>query len=89
MSPPPKHPGTIHGVMLFEQIILDGEVILEQHKDMVVPSVLDKISEQRVRQAETVMETYKKENDLFKKFIAIYNIDMKRVIRETEEMSNV
>lgn len=76
-------------VMLFEQIIFDGEVILEQHKDMVVPSVLDKISEQRVRQAETAMETYKKENDLFKKFIAIYNIDMKRVIRETEEMSNV
>lgn len=36
-------------VMLFEEIILDGETILEQCKDMVVPSVLDKISEQEVR----------------------------------------
>lgn len=72
-------------VMLFEQIILDGEIILEQFKDMVVPSVLDKISAQRVRQAETERETYKKENDLFKKFLEKYNIDMKRVIKETEE----
>lgn len=76
-------------VILFEEIILDGKIILEQHKDMVVPSILDKISEQRVRQAETAMETYKKENDLFKKILAKYHIDMERVIRETEEKENV
>lgn len=74
-------------VMLFEEIILDGEIVLEQCKDMVVPSVLDKISAQRVRQAEMEREVYKKENDLFKKFIEKYNIDMKRIIRETEEES--
>lgn len=74
-------------VMLFEEIILDGEIILEQCKDMIVPSVLDKISAQRVKQAETERETYKKENDLFRKFLAKYNIDMKRVIKETEEES--
>ena len=72
-------------VMLFEEIILDGETILGQCKDMVVPSVLDKISKQRVKQAEMVMETYKKENELFKKFLEKYHIDMKRVIKETEE----
>lgn len=76
-------------VILFEEIILDGKIILEQHKDMVVPSILDKISEQRVRQAETAMETYKKENDLFRKFLEKYHIDMERVIRETEEKENV
>lgn len=76
-------------VMLFEEIILDGEIILEQNKDMVVPSVLDKISVQRVKQAETERETYKKENDLFRKFLAKYNIDMKRVIKETEDKENV
>ena len=76
-------------VMLFEEIILDGEIILEQNKDMVVPSVLDKISVQRVKQAETEREAYKKENDLFRKFLAKYNIDMKRVIKETEESTDV
>ena len=76
-------------VMLFEEIILDGEIILEQCKDMIVPSVLDKISAQRVKQAETERETYKKENDLFRKFLAKYNIDMKRVIKETEESKDV
>ena len=76
-------------VMLFEEIILDGEIILEQNKDMVVPSVLDKISVQRVKQAETEREAYKKENDLFRKFLAKYNIDMKRVIKETEVKENV
>lgn len=76
-------------VMLFEEIILDGEIILEQCKDMIVPSVLDKISAQRVKQAETEKETYKKENDLFRKFLAKYNIDMKRVIKETEESKDV
>lgn len=75
-------------VMLFEEIILDGETILEQCKDMVAPSVLDKISAQRVEQAEKAMEAYKKENDMFKKFLEKYHIDMKQVIIETEEMSN-
>ena len=72
-------------VMLFEEIILNGEIILEQCKDMIVPSVLDKISAQIVKQAEMEREAYKKENDLFRKFLEKYNIDMKRVIRETEE----
>lgn len=74
-------------VMLFEEIILDGEIILEQCKDMIVPSVLDKISAQRVRQAEMEREAYKKENDLFKKLLEKYNIDIKRIKRETEEES--
>lgn len=76
-------------VMLFEEIILDGNVILEQCKDMVVPSVLDKISAQRVKQAEKAMEEYKKENDLFKKLLEKYHIDMKRVIKEMEDTNNV
>lgn len=80
--------GSILHVMLFEEIILDGETILEQCKDMVVPSVLDKISAKRVDQAEKAMEAYKKENDMFKKFLEKYHIDMKQVIKETEEMSN-
>lgn len=76
---------TVLHVMLFEEIILDGKVILEQYKDMIVPSVLDKISQSRVDRAEKAMETYKKENDLFKKFLTKYKIDMERVMRETEE----
>lgn len=80
---------SILNVMLFEEIILDGETILEQCKDMIVPSVLDKISEQEVRQAENAMKEYKKENEILKKFLSKYNIDMKRVIKETEDINNV
>ncbi len=76
-------------VMLFEEIILDSEMILEQCKDMVVPSVLDKISEQEVRRAENAMKEYRKENDLLRKFLAKYHIDMEMVIRETEKKNNV
>ena len=79
---------TVLHVLLYEEIILDGETILEQFKDMVVPSVLDKISAQRVDRAEKAMETYKKENDMFKKFLEKYHIDMKRVIKETEDNGN-
>ena len=82
------HDESVLHVMLFEEIILDGEIMLEQHKDMVVPSVLDKISEQKVRQAETALEEYKKENELLKNFLKRYNIDMKRVIREMENITN-
>lgn len=74
-------------VMMFEEIILDGEIILEQCKDMVVPSVLNEISKQRIKRAETAMEEYKKENELYRKFLEKYNISMERVIEETEEES--
>lgn len=80
---------TVLHVMLFEEIILDGETILEQCKDMVVPSVLDKISQSSVDRAEKAMETYKKENDMFKKFLAKYHINMNQVIKETEDEENV
>ena len=56
---------------------------------MVVPSVLDKISEQEVRRAENAMKEYRKENDLLRKFLAKYHIDMEMVIRETEKKNNV
>ena len=79
---------TVLHVLLYEEIILDGETILEQFKDMVVPSVLDKISAQRVERSEKAMEAYKKENDMFKKFLEKYHIDMKRVIKETEDINN-
>lgn len=75
-------------VMLFEEIILDGKVILEQCKDMVMPCVLDRISEQRVKRAETAMQEYKKENNLLKKFLEKYHINMERVIREMGDKLN-
>lgn len=69
-------------VMLFEEVILDGEIILEQCKDMVVPSVLDKISRQRVKRAEIGMEAYKTENDILRKFIEKHGIDVDKIIHE-------
>lgn len=66
-------------VMLFEEIILDGETILEQCKDMVVPSVLDKVSEQRVKQAEIEVQAYKEENERLKNYLAQYGIDANKI----------
>lgn len=70
---------TVLHVMLFEQILLDGEVILEQCKDMVVPTVLDTISKQRVKQAEANMEAYKTENEKLKRYLAKYGIDASKI----------
>ena len=70
---------TVLHVMLFEQILLDGKIVLEQCKDMVVPTVLDTISKQRVKQAEANMEAYKSENEKLKKYLAKYGIDASKI----------
>lgn len=70
---------TVLHIMLFEQILLDGEIVLEQCKDMVVPTVLDTISKQRVKQAEANMEAYKAENEKLKRYLAKYGIDVSKI----------
>ena len=70
---------TVLHVMLFEQILLDGKIVLEQFKDMVVPTVLDTISKQRVKQAEANMEVYKAENEKLKRYLAKYGIDASKI----------
>ena len=70
---------TVLHVMLFEQILLDGKIVLEQCKDMVVPTVLDTISKQRVKYAETNMEVYKAENEKLKRYLAKYGIDASKI----------
>ena len=70
---------TVLHVMLFEQILLNGKIVLEQCKDMVVPTVLDTISKQRVKQAEANMEAYKAENEKLKRYLAKYGIDASKI----------
>ena len=70
---------TVLHVMLFEQILLDGKIVLEQCKDMVVSTVLDTISKQRVKQAETNMEVYKAENERLKRYLTKYGIDASKI----------
>ena len=70
---------TVLHVMLFEQILLDGKIVLEQCKDMVVPAVLDTISKQRVKQSEANMEAYKAENEKLKRYLAKYGIDASKI----------
>ena len=70
---------TVLHVMLFEQILLDGKIVLEQCKDMVVPTVLDTISKQRVKQAEANMDAYKAENEKLKRYLAKYGIDASKI----------
>ena len=70
---------TILHVMLYESILLDDEIILEQCKDMVVPTVLDKISKQRVKQAEEKAELYKEEVEKLTRYLAKYGIDASKI----------
>lgn len=70
---------TVLHVMLFEQIFVDGELVLEQCKDMVLPTVLDNISKQRVRQAEENLQMYKEENEKLKRFLAKFGIDASKI----------
>lgn len=62
-------------IMLYEQIILNDEVVLEQCKDEVLPTVLDRISRQKVKQAEDNLKLCKEENEKMKNFLAKYGIN--------------
>jgi len=72
-------------VMLFEQIIFDGEIILEQCKDMIAENILPQVIKQRIEAYQMENEAYKAENEKLKKFLAKYNIDMSRVNQELTE----
>ena len=75
-------------VMLYEQVILNGEVVLEQSKDQVLPTVLDDISRKRVDRAERLMKEYERENNLLKAFLQKYHIDPDKAMKEMEEAQN-
>lgn len=78
---------TILHVLLREEIILDGEVILEQCKDMIVPTVLDKISEQYIKQAENRVEIYKNDYERLRKFLETHGINTNKITDEGEYKS--
>lgn len=69
-------------VMLFEQVLLNGEIVLEQMKTMSAPSVLDKISEDRVKNAEYAMKAYQEENEMLLAYLAKYGITKEKVRQE-------
>ena len=73
---------TILHLMMFEQILLDGEIILEQCKEFTLPTVLDTISKQMVKQVETNMDLYKAENNKLRKFLAKHGIDANKIKEE-------
>lgn len=75
-------------VMLFEQIVLNGEIVLEQSKDQVLPTVLDDISRKRVDHVERLMEEYERENNLLKAFLQKYHINPDKAMKEMEEAQN-
>ena len=71
-------------VILFEQIVLNGEVVLEQFKEPVLPTVLDEISRKRVEHAERLREEFERENRLLKAFIQKHHINPDKAIEEME-----
>jgi hypothetical protein len=62
-------------VMLFEQIILNDEVILEQCKDMQAKSILPSVVQNKVNRIERENEELTKENEQMKGFIKKYKAE--------------
>ena len=69
-------------VMLFEQVLLDGEVVLEQEKQMTLETVLDEISRKTVKATEAEMQIYKEENEMLLAYLARFGITKEKVREE-------
>jgi hypothetical protein len=74
-------------VMLFEQIILNDEVILEQCKDNTSISILPRSVQNRVNQIELENEEYKKDKEQMKAFIKKYKAEdiYKKFIEDSQK----
>lgn len=68
--------------VLHEQVLLDGEIVMEQFKDDVVPKLLDSESKRHVQETKYNMEVLQKENDKLKKFMGKYGIDADKLLRK-------
>lgn len=75
-------------VMLFEQVILNGEIVLEQSKDQVLPTVLDEISRKKVESNQKLREEFERENNLLKAFLQKYHVDPDKAMKEMEAAQN-
>jgi hypothetical protein len=71
---------TVLHVMLFEQIILNGEIILEQCKNMIGSNILPKEIQRKIEAVESSNKALLNENEKMKAFLKQYNVNITQII---------
>lgn len=71
-------------VMLFEQVILNDEIILEQAKDMTAISILSQETKKQIDRVETINEALKEENELYKTYLNKFHLSISDIRKQLE-----
>lgn len=66
-------------IMLYEQIILNGEIILEQEKDMRSVNILSQETQRQIKKVEYENDLLKEENKIMSEFLSKYNINVTKI----------
>ncbi len=69
-------------VMLFEQILLNNEIVLEQSKDMTAYNILPRHIQNRIEQTEQTKEYLQSENNLYKNYLDKFGITISKIRQE-------
>ena len=72
-------------VQMFTDVYHNGEIILEECKDNVMQSILDKGALKRLENAEKTADFYKEKYERLRKFIDMYHIDDTEIDRRLRE----
>jgi hypothetical protein len=62
--------------MLFEEVILNGKTILEQSKSMTAQNILPQKVKQEIDRVEQHNKVLQEENDLFKEYLKMFNMNI-------------
>ena len=72
-------------VQMFTSVYHNGEIILEECKDSVMESILDKRALKRLENAEKSADFYKEKYERLQKFVDMYHIDDLEIDRRLQE----
>ena len=72
-------------VQMFTSVYHNGEIILEECKDSVMESILDKRALKRLENAEKSADFYKEKYERLQKFVDMYHIDDLEIDRSLRE----
>ena len=66
-------------VMLYEQIVLNDEIILEQSKDMQSINILPQETQRQIEKVKIENDLLKEENEIMSEFLSKYNINVTKI----------
>lgn len=69
-------------IMLFEQVILNDEVILEQAKDMTAYNILPQKINQEIERIQRSNEALKEENKIYKTYLKKFHLSISDIMKQ-------